>query len=247
MVAVYLFFCTLLAYVVKGVAGFGNTLVLNGLFSLTVSNRLTSPADLLISFPANLYLVWRERASLDVRVAAPLAAMLVAGLIPGIWLLKVGSDWVLKTLLGVVIMGLAVEMGTRKEGGTPAPITRGRRLGLLAVGLVSGVLAGLFGIGALLAAYVSRTTDNQSAFRANLCMVFLVDNIVRIPAYAATGILTAQALQFALFLAPAAALGLMVSARWGKRLPQRAVRLITCGMLFVSGAALVIQNGFFHG
>ena len=89
MVAVYLFFCTLLAYVVKGVAGFGNTLVLNGLFSLTVSNRLTSPADLLISFPANLYLVWRERASLDVRVAAPLAAMLVAGLIPGIWLLKV--------------------------------------------------------------------------------------------------------------------------------------------------------------
>ena len=144
-------------------------------------------------------------------------------------------------------MGLAVEMGTRKEGGTPAPITRGRRLGLLAVGLVSGVLAGLFGIGALLAAYVSRTTDNQSAFRANLCMVFLVDNIVRIPAYAATGILTAQALQFALFLAPAAALGLMVSARWGKRLPQRAVRLITCGMLFVSGAALVIQNGFFHG
>lgn len=244
MLAGYLFVCTALAYVVKGVAGFGNTLVMNGLFSLTISNRLTSPADLLISLPANLYLTWRERSSLSWRVVVPLSLMLLAGMIPGVWLLKIGSDWVLKTVLGLAIIGLAVEMLTRK----PAPPAKGQgqKVGLLLVGVVSGVLAGMFGIGALLAAYVGRTTDNQSAFRANLCLVFVVDNVVRTMAYLVTGLLNWEIVKFALFLAPAAALGLFVSVRWGKRLSVKAVKLTTCGMLILSGAVLVVQNAFFH-
>ena len=73
MLAAYLFICTFLAYGIKGITGFGNTLVMNGLFSLCIENRLTSPADLIISLPTNLWMAWRERRHLRMRVALPLS------------------------------------------------------------------------------------------------------------------------------------------------------------------------------
>ncbi|MGI6201457.1 MAG: sulfite exporter TauE/SafE family protein [Christensenellales bacterium] len=238
MLAAYLFICTFLAYGIKGITGFGNTLVMNGLFSLRIENRLTSPADLIISLPANLWMAWRERRHLRMRVALPLSLMLLAGILPGVFLLKVGNAALLKCVLGVVIIGMGIEMLTRQNTQKKKP-PKGV---LFVIGLVSGVLAGMYGIGALLAAYVSRTTDEPGAFRANLCFVFAVDNVARMILYLATGILTWQVLGFALFLAPAAGLGLALSLRFGRRIPVRAVTLVTIGMLIVSGAALVIQN-----
>lgn len=238
MLGAYLFVCTFIAYGIKGITGFGNTLVMNALFSLSIDNRLTSPADLVISLPTNLWMAWRERRHLKMRVALPLSLMLLAGILPGVFLLKVGSAALLKCVLGVVIIGMGLEMLTRQR----AQKKKAPRGVLFVIGLVSGVLAGMYGIGALLAAYVSRTTEEPAAFRANLCFVFAVDNVARMALYLASSILSWQALGFALFLAPAAALGLGLSFRFGKRIPVRAVTLVTIGMLLVSGAALVIQN-----
>lgn len=47
------------------------------------------------------------------------------------------------------------------------------------LGILSGFLCGLYGIGALLGAYVSRVTDDSSSFKANICVVFFVENTVR--------------------------------------------------------------------
>lgn len=47
---IYLFISTLFAYFTKGITGFGNTLVMGSLFSFVVSNRLTTPVDLLFGF-----------------------------------------------------------------------------------------------------------------------------------------------------------------------------------------------------
>ena len=48
------------------------------------------------------------------------------------------------------------------------------------IGVASGVLCGLFGVGALLAAYVSRVTDDSQSFKANISAVFMIDNTFRI-------------------------------------------------------------------
>lgn len=51
------------------------------------------------------------------------------------------------------------------------------------LGILSGFLCGLYGIGALLGAYVSRVTDDSSSFKANICVVFFVENTVRMVLY----------------------------------------------------------------
>ncbi len=237
---IYLFVVVLISYFVKGITGFGNTLVMAPLFSFVVSNRFTTPVDLLISIPTNAYLVWRNRKSLNFRVVAPLALLLLAGVIPGILLLKTGNDLVLKSVLGVVIIALGVEMLCRRpEQQSPG---KGNKILLVVVGLVSGVLAGMYGISAFLVAYISRTSADRSQFRANLCSLFLVDNIFRLFWYSAAGIMTMEIIKFSLFIAPAAALGMYIGTKVDTGLKEETVRKATIYLLIISGAVLLMRN-----
>lgn len=111
---IILFISTLLAYFVKGITGFGNTLVMGPLFSFVVSNRLTKPVDLIFSIPTNIYVAWRERKNISLKVVIPISIMLLVGIIPGTLFLKVGDDRILKSMLGIVVVGMALEMLTRK-------------------------------------------------------------------------------------------------------------------------------------
>ena len=131
----------------------------------------------------------------------PLAMLVLLGNVPGIFLLKnAGAEWV-KFFFGLVIMGLGVEMLIRER-----TAAEGRQVSkgvLVVIGILSGLLCGLYGIGALLAAYMSRVTKDSNAFKGNLCVVFLIENTFRIVMYAVTGILTAEVLKSACILLPA--------------------------------------------
>ena len=71
------------AYFIKGLCGFANTLVFTSILSFGVANANISPIDLLLGYPTNLILTWKNRRSLDPKVYLPLAALVLAGSIPG--------------------------------------------------------------------------------------------------------------------------------------------------------------------
>ncbi|HWR60937.1 MAG TPA: sulfite exporter TauE/SafE family protein [Clostridia bacterium] len=241
--ALYLFAAVFIAFFIKGITGFGNTLVMAPLFSFVVSNRFTTPVDLLISIPTNAYLVWKNRESINFRTVMPLSLMLLVGVIPGILLLKTGNDLVLKAFLGAVIVALGIEMLYRKPPGE-ADAAGGNRALLVVVGLLSGVLAGMYGISAFLVAYVSRTSAGRSQFRANLCSLFLVDNIFRLIWYSVAGIMTMEIIRFTVFMAPAVVLGMYVGTRVDTGLKEETVRKATIYLLVVSGVVLLIRSAW---
>lgn len=76
------------AYFIKGLCGFANTLVLTSILSFGAANANISPIDLLLGYPANLILTWNNRRRLDPKVWLPLAALVLAGSLPGALLLK---------------------------------------------------------------------------------------------------------------------------------------------------------------
>jgi uncharacterized protein len=246
MISKFLFFfvATILAYFAKGITGFGNTLVMSPLFSFVTSNRLTTPVDLLLSLPANAWMAYRERRHISLKIVIPLSLLLIAGIIPGALLLKTGNDWLLKSVLGVVVIAMAVEMLLRKPAGNDGHKTS--PVWLAVIGIISGVLCGLYGIGALLVAYISRTTDSLGAFRANLCCVFLVENLFRLVWYSASGIMTGEALLLSLLLLPAAAIGLFAGLKLSKKLKPEITKKTVVALLGVSGTVLFISNAFFH-
>jgi len=74
-------------------------------------------------------------------------------------------------------------------------------------------ICGLFGIGALLAAYVSRVTEDTDSFKANISVVFIADNTVRIILYSVLGLLNLKTVQMSLLLFPFALLGLLAGIK----------------------------------
>ncbi|MBP3655972.1 MAG: sulfite exporter TauE/SafE family protein [Clostridia bacterium] len=229
----------LCAYYVKGLCGFANTLVFTSVLAFGSSNAGISPVELLLSAPTNAIIAWRERRAIDARICLPLIAMVLLGSLPGALMLRSADTGLIKILFGAVIIFVSLDMLAREK---TQPKAGGSGLMMAVIGVLSGVLCGLFGVGALLSAYVSRAAKDSHAFRANMCAVFTAENAFRIVVYAASGLLTAQTVWCVVMLAPFMLAGLFLGMRSAGRLDERRVRRLVMVMLMISGAALILQN-----
>ena len=228
-----------IAYFVKGLCGFANTLVFTSLLSFSASNANISPIDLLMGYPANLILTWKNRRNLDPKVYLPLAALVLAGSVPGAFLLKNADARVIKLVFGAVVVALGIEMLSREFSSRRA---RASRPVLALIGVLAGVMCGLFGVGALLAAYIGRVTDDSRAFKANISAVFIADNTFRIFLYGFLGLLTPDTLKSVLLLVPFMLLGLFTGIQCGGHLDERIIRRATTALLILSGISLILKN-----
>ena len=235
------FIAAFTAYFVKGVCGFANTLVFTTILSFSAVNASISPVDVLLGYPANLILTWKNRRSLDPKVFLPSAMLVLAGSIPGAFLLKNVDVRFIKLVFGFVVIALGMEMLTR-EFRKNKKSTHSSKLVLAIIGITAGMLCGLFGVGALLAAYVSRVTETDSSFKANISAVFIVDNTFRIILYKALGLLTPGTVQAVLLLIPCALLGLFTGIMCCGHMNEKNVRKITIVLLIPSGISLVWKN-----
>lgn len=229
------------AYVVKGMCGFANTLVFSTIMGFTQSNVNISPLELIVGYPSNLILAWKNRKSVVSRKkdCAFLSMLVIAGSIPGVFVLKYFDTGVIKIFFGFVIVAVATEMLLREIISSKS---RNNRVFMTILGLLSGFLCGLFGIGALLAAYVGRSTDNEGEFKGVLATVFAVENTFRIILYSATGIITLGILKNAVVLLPIMLAGLATGMLLAKRMNNSLIKKAVTIMLLLSGISLVITN-----
>ena len=230
---------TLCAFFVKGLCGFANTLVFTTIMSFGLSNRNISPVELLLGYPSNAILAFRERRAIDKKLCLSLSVLVVLGSVPGMLLLKTADTGIVKLFFGAVIVLVGAEMLLREL--RPKQMKESKAI-LTAVGLLSGLLCGLYGVGALLGAYISRVAKDASAFRANICAVFFMENTLRIAMYSASGLLTVgMALQAARLL-PFALLGLYLGAKSSALLSERAAKRCVIVMLIISGFSLIASQ-----
>lgn len=230
---------TLCAFFVKGICGFANTLVFSTILSFGNNNINITPVELLLGYPTNAILAWKERKSINWKMSIPLAALVLLGSIPGALFLKNAQSEVVKVVLGVVIVVIGLEMLVRErqtgEGKHSKPV-------LFFIGLISGILCGIYGIGALLSAYISRTTTDSHAFKGNICLVFFFENTFRVLMYIYCGIITLETAKQSLMLVPVMLIGLFAGMASGKVLDEKIVKKIVIIMLIISGVALILNS-----
>lgn len=230
----------LVGYFVKGVAGIGNTLVVTSTMAYTRTNAEITPVELLLCVPTNLAVTWVYRRHINWKLAIAPMCMVLAGDGLGVLLLKNVDVTAMKAVFGVVLILLSVEQLWRELRGKPGKAAHPALM--LALGISAGVLCGMFGVGALLAAYLSRVTTDDQTYKGTMSVIFTVENAFRIVAYSATGLLTMQSLQNAALLLPFMALGLFLGIRLSSRMNARAMRIIIGVMLLLSGVPLVLAG-----
>ena len=235
----WLIVATLCSSFVKGICGFADGLVFTTILSFSINNIDISPLELMIASPGNVIIAWKERKNLDWKVCLPIVTLVLLGDIPGIFLLKNVDARIIKIIFGVIIIGMAVEMLLREKAKK-----RGRQsgLGLTVIGLLSGILCGLYGIGALLAAYMDRVTEDSHSFKGNLCFVFSVECTFRIIVYSCVGILTWSVFSQAVLMIPVMLLGLALGIKSSSRFDEKFTKKLVMIILMLSGAALIVNN-----
>ena len=227
------------AFFIKGLCGFANTLVFTSILSYGAVNVNISPVELILGYPANFILSWRNRKRLNPKIVLPLSVLVLAGSIPGAVLLKnMDAGW-LKIIFGaaVVLIGIEMLLGDLKD-----TKLKESKLLLSVIGVLSGVLCGLFGVGALLAAYVGRVTTTGDEFKANISAVFFVENTARIIIYTILNAITWAAVKDAVMLFPAAILGLFAGIKSADYLNEKTVRRLVIVLLILSGIVLIVKN-----
>ncbi len=235
----YWILATLAAYFVKGLCGFANTLVFTSILGFGVNNVNISPVEVVLGYPSNIILTWQNRKKLKKGLWLPLAIMVVAGSIPGALLLANMDARYIKIAFGILVILLGIEMYLRDSG--KSNIKESKWL-LGIIGLLSGVLCGMFGVGALLAAYVGRVTKASDAFKANMSAVFVVDNTFRIILYAILGVFTSETLKQSILLMPFMLIGLFAGIAGSKHLDEKFIRKLVILLLILSGIALIVKN-----
>ena len=228
----------IIAYTVKGLTGFANTLVFSTIMSMSGANIANiTPIELVLGTPSNIFIAVRERKGFRLRVVAPLAALMVIGCIPGAMVLKFGNPALVKMLfgVGVTLVGLQTLL-TEKLNLKP------NNIALCAIGIIAGVMCGMYGIGALLVAYVTKTIKTPEEFRANVCFVFILVDIFRTILYISTGIFTLEIFTWALKLAPFMIVGMAIGTVLSKKLNAALVKKIIMIMLVLSGVSLMVTN-----
>ena len=227
-----------LGYFVKGVAGFGNSPIHTGLMALALDNTDLTPVDYVLTFPANIALTVKHRKYLKTELWLPGALITMLAVIPGVLLLRNMDSRALKVLCGIVIALLGADMLLRREGAQKTP----PKWAVLALTGVSGVINGLFGIGVLLAAVMGRVIPDSRTLKANMSAIFTAGNLVMLPVYLLTGLLTKDVLLRALSLYPAMGLGLFLGIRFAGKVREQTVRRCAAVLLVVCGVLLFIGN-----
>ena len=230
---------TFVAFFIKGLCGFANTLVFTSILGFGEANVNISPVELVLGFPANAILTWRHREHFHAKIVVPLSLIVLCGSIPGAILLKNVDVRYLKIFFGAVVVLIGIEMMLKEYNLIPE---RKSKVLMFLIGLSSGILCGLFGVGVLVAAYVSRVTSTTDEFKGNISAVFLVENTVRIILYSILGVVTFSTLKQSLILFPIVLLGLYAGMKCASVMNEKVAKKIVIILLIISGLSLVLGN-----
>jgi uncharacterized membrane protein YfcA len=237
LVACLILACAEAIYVLLG---FGAGLVAVGLMAMIMPElRDVVVLLLLVNLPAEIYVVAASWRHISWRGVLLVMSGVATGIPLGSWLLSAGDLGRLLTLLGVVMAvvgGAFLLIPDRPPRALPAWIAP-------PVGLVSGVLTGLFGTGGPpLIFYYQLQGSDKAAFRGNLMAIFMLMTAFRLPSYAAFGLITAPRVWSSLALVPAAMLGALLGDRIHLRIDEATFRRLVSAALVVIGIMLLVRS-----
>jgi uncharacterized membrane protein YfcA len=235
---VYSLACVYFGGCVKGLTGFGFSLVAVATLVVVAPPSLVVPVVLLMNSLMNLILLYGARRHVDARRALPLGVAGIAGLPLGAYILAVADAATLRVVIGIVILVFAVALftGFRKE-------IRRERLGSALVGFTGGLLNGSTGTGGPpVVLFLSNLGISKLTFRANLIAYFVCINLAALPFFYARGILTAEVMRTLALLLPAFILGSLTGTRLLGRVSEEAFRRITLAIVAAAAVMAVVAG-----
>lgn len=235
----YVLVVIFLATLIRSTFGFGEALIAVPLLALRLPVNIAAPLAVLVSTViAGLVLVqdWRH---VQLRSAVGLILSALPGIPLGVLLLATGNQHVVKSILGILIIGFSIYSLTANPG---RHLSEDHFGWLLGCGFVSGVLGGAYGMnGPPLAIYGALRKWTPQHFRATLQGYFLPASLVGLIGYASLGLWTGLLTRYFLLSLPAVAAAILLGRVINQRMTGPGFfRFVYVGLIAV-GSLLFVQ------
>ena len=225
------------AYVIKGLSGFGSGLVAIPLLAFFLPLPFIVPVLALVSYTGTVYQSFTYRRDVVWRDLWPLLPFSLAGITIALWLLVNTDVTVLTLTLGIFIFCYAV------YSLLPHEIKSGSRWWAVAAGSSAGLIGALFGTGGpFYVLYLKMRQVNKQQFRATITMIFLVDGAARLFGYFHSDLFTNKMVVLALVLLPVLILAMYVGQHLHIKINDHRFNQVVSVLLLVSGLSLAIKS-----
>lgn len=219
----------------QGLTGFGSALVALPLLSLLIDIKAAVPLCMLVGLIITGYLSWQLRASLSRRKIMPLFVACLPGIYVGVTFLKRADTDLIKTLLGLLIIGFTLY----KLLARPKPRRIGQGWALLA-GFLTGAIGAAFSAGGPPTIIYTALTDwDKDEIKATMSGFFFASGLLTALVHGAGGITTVEVLHYSVVAAPFVAVGVFAGSRFYDRVDRQRYLTIVLGVLLAMGLMLV--------
>jgi uncharacterized membrane protein YfcA len=225
-----------LAYLVRGIAGFGSGLIAVPLLALRFPVTAVVPLVVFLDYVGSASQGVKNRSHIVWRDQLPLIPFSLIGIGVGLFLLSTLSKPGLGKALGGFVLIYAVYQIL------PLPALRGSRLFAVPCGLLGGFIGTLFGTGGpLYVMYFNLRQMAKTGFRATFASNFLIDGGMRLAGYATAGLFHGTVLLSMMAALPVVGAGLYVGGRVHTGFSQETFKRFISVLLLCSGVALWLK------
>lgn len=225
------------AFLVRGVAGFGSGLIAIPILTLMMPLSIVVPLMVLLDYIASLSHGLKNRDEIRWNEILPMIPFSILGVVIALFFLSQSDALMLTKALGVFIILYAfytLSGFTPKAGAT-------RAWGWLA-GLSGGMIGTLFGTGGpLYVTYFKARGLNKAAFRTTLAVTFLLDGAGRIVGFASTGSFNMEFITLIAMALPVMAVFMYIGEHIHTKITQLQFQRAISVLLLMSGSVLLIK------
>lgn len=229
------------AYIVRGISGFGTSLVAIPLLVFIMPMHTAVPMMTLIGLSVTVILGIRDREHVRWDEMRHLLPPTLIGVFGGIYLFTALDPGFMQRLLGGFIAAYAVYMVATQFFSTPMRQCS-RRWGWPAA-FGSAFVDSMFGGGGgpLVVIYMHRRGYAPVTFRATLAVLWLVELVVRVIGYSVSGFYNRAVLVAVALLLPVMWLGNRAGEAISRSMSQRTFSRLIAVVLFASGVSLLLK------
>jgi len=225
-----------IAYLVRGISGFGSGLIAIPMLTLVHPLTLVVPLVVILDFLGSAAQGIRNRDAIQWADILPLLPFTLLGVVSALYLFNSIDVALLTKAMAIFILFFAIYQLLS------LPQIRGGKIWAVPVGFLGGLVGTLFGTGGpFYMIYLSIRNLDKSQTRASFATYFFMDGSVRIVGFIAIGLIGLYELKTLLLWLPATALGLFVGGRVHTGVSARTFKYFISLLLVLSGYRLLTR------
>lgn len=226
------------AGLIQGITSFGFSLLAVPLLGIFLPLKVVVPILVIYSLIMNSIILYYIREHINIKKISILVIAGIVGTPFGTHLLTILDENMLKVMVGVIVTISAIinRYGYRVR-------VKNESLSYIPVGLVSGLLNGSVSLsGPPIIVFLTNQGVEKQVFRANLTSYFWILNIITIPTFFLSGLITKNVLSYTLYLFPGLIAGVLLGLKLGNKVNEGYFKRLTLGLVTFMGILSIVSG-----